>query len=120
MLPKIALPFKISGLAFAAIIGLSACSSINAPKIDLMGGSAFDEDVENIDSSIPSVDEAPDMPNDVRSDVAWDQSATSLIKIRDAFSVPDKEYEQPSEKALKENFQELKNKAQAYKADDPK
>jgi len=84
------------------------------------GSSAFDEDIQNIDSSIPSVDEAPEMPTDVRSDEDWDQSAKTLMTVRDGFSVPDKEYEQPSEAELKAMYQELKNQAQAYKADDPK
>ena len=108
-----------SGPILIGFLGLPACSSINAPKIDLMGGSAFDEDVQNLDSSIPSVDEAPDVPTDVRSDAAWDDSAKTLMEVRDSFSVPDKIYDQPSEDALKANFQELKNQAQAYKADDP-
>ena len=112
--------FKMTGLTLACLAGLSACSSVNAPKIDLMGGSAFDEDVQNIDSSIPSVDEAPEVPNDIRSDASWDESANTMIKVRDGFSVPDKEYEQPSEAALKARFEDLKNQAQAYKADDPK
>lgn len=119
MLPSFFQSLKVCGLVLAVILGLSACSSINAPKIDLMGGSAFDEDVQNIDSSIPSVNEAPDVPTDVRSDADWDMSATSLMEVRDGFSVPEKVYEQPSEEELKENFQELKNQAQAYKADDP-
>ncbi|WP_416877923.1 hypothetical protein [Litorimonas sp.] len=110
---------KIYSSILIGIVGLTACSSIKAPKIDLMGGSAFDEDIQNIDSSIPSVNEAPDVPTDVRSDADWDMSATSLMEVRDGFSVPEKVYEQPSEEELKENFQELKNQAQAYKADDP-
>lgn len=112
--------FRTAGLTLACLAGLSACSSVNAPKIDLMGGSAFDEDVQNIDSSIPSVDEAPEVPNDIRSDSNWDDSAKTMIEVRDGFSVPDKEYEQPSESALIARFEDLKNQAQAYKADDPK
>ncbi len=112
--------FKVASLSLAGLAGLSACGSVNAPKIDLMGGSAFDEDVQNIDSSIPSVDEAPEVPNDIRSDASWDESAKTMITVRDGFSVPDKEYETPSEQALIATFEELKNQAQAYKADDPK
>lgn len=119
MLPKFLQPVRIRTVVLIGIIGLSACSSLGAPKIDLMGGSAFDEDVQNIDSSIPSVNEAPDIPTDVRSDASWDDSARTLVEVRDNFSVPEQVYEQPSEEVLKENFEDLKNKAQAYKADDP-
>ncbi len=101
-----------------AALSLSACATVKMPNLDFLG-SGFEEDAKNIDPSIPSVDEAPSIPTDVRSASEWDNSARAMLSIRDGFEVPDVSDEQLTPEELEQRFEDLKAKAQAYKADDP-
>lgn len=101
----------------AAMAALAGCSTVKLPSLDVTNSSAFDEELQNIDRSIPDVAEAPQLPTDVRSTAAWDNSARELISVRDAYEKP---FETDMEaEDLQAEFETLKQKAQAYKLDDP-
>lgn len=109
----------LRSLLVLASFSLASCTTVNMPKIDFMGSDAFSEDVKNIDTSIPDVDEAPPPPTDVRSTKEWDKSANEMISVRDNYVTPISSDEPLSTKEFEAEFEDKKNKVQAYKLDDP-
>ncbi|RKQ71414.1 hypothetical protein DES40_0733 [Litorimonas taeanensis] len=109
---------RLSSFGLCLVLGLSACSSINLPDIDFMGSSEFEEEARNIDQTIPSVEEAPEIPMDTRPASDWDDAADSMLVIKQGFKVPKTDQPMTAEE-LEQQYQSLKAQAQAYKADDP-
>ncbi len=107
-----------SVLLLVSALGLSACSTVKMPNLDFLSA-GFQEDLENIDQSVPSVSEVPEIPNDVRSTTEWDQSAREMIRVRDSFTAPVAPEEPISEQEFNRRFEQLKSDAQEYKKDDP-
>lgn len=105
-------------LALISAFSLSACSTVKMPNLDFLDA-GFEEDARNIDQSVPSVDEAPEIPTGVRTTAEWDKSAREMINLRDRFSVPVSPEPAVSEQEFDERFESLKSQAQAYKEDDP-
>lgn len=100
-----------------AVASLAACSTMKLPSLDVTNSNAFNEELATIDSTIPDVAEAPKLPTDVRSTAVWDESARELITVRNAYEKP---FETDLEdEDLEAEFETLKQKAQAYKLDDP-
>lgn len=84
-----------------------------------MGDSEFQEEARNIDPTIPSASDVPSIPTDVRSGAAWDSSAQDMLNLKVELdeTAPTQEPSNPDN--LDSSFQTLKQRAQAYKADDP-
>ena len=102
----------------AAPAVLSACSTVSLPKVDFLKLPEFEEDAKNV-KDYPKVSEAPQLPVDTRTAAAWDDSARALLAKRDSFNAPlDGNTEKTEEQLLRE-FEALKAKVDAYKADDP-
>lgn len=100
------------------LLSLSACQTISMPKLDLVKSAEFSEDAANIPKSFPRAVDAPTAPDDVRSDGQWDLDAKALQNLRNGSP------QVVSEPALTAQdtdrmFEALKDKAQAYKKDDP-
>lgn len=97
---------------------LCACQTVRMPKIDLMKSPEFENDAANIGNDYPDLAEAPERPTDMRSDAQWDADAKALIAMQDgAFeAIPE---DALSQAEIDARFEELKARAQAYKADDP-
>ena len=103
-------------IGLSAAITLSACQTVSVPKFDFVKTPEFSEDAANIDPSFPSVDDAPEVPTDVRSAREWDKDVRVLQELqKNAVGV------EPSlsETEGDARFEALKAKAQAYKKDDP-
>ena len=103
-------------IGLSAAITLSACQTVSVPKFDFVKTPEFSEDAANIDPSFPSVDDAPEVPTDVRSAREWDKDVRVLQELqKNALGV------EPSLSETEEDarFEALKAKAQAYKKDDP-
>ena len=103
-------------IGLSAAITLSACQTVSVPKFDFVKTPEFSEDAANIDPSFPSVDDAPEVPTDVRSAQEWDKDVRVLQELqKNALGV------EPSlsETEGDARFEALKAKAQAYKKDDP-
>ncbi len=103
-------------IGLSAAITLSACQTVSVPKFDFVKTPEFSEDAANIDPSFPSVDDAPEVPTDVRSAREWDKDVRVLQELqKNALGV------EPSlsETEGDARFEALKAKAQAYKKDDP-
>ena len=100
-------------LTLISACSLSACSTVKMPNLDFLDA-GFEEDARNIDQSVPSVDEAPDIPTGVRTTAEWDKSAREMINLRDRFTVPVSPEPAVSEQEFDERFESLKSKAQAY------
>lgn len=107
-----------TALAFIAASVLSACSTIAMPDVDFMGNSDFSEEVSALQPSFPSPDEAPDIPNDVRSAAEWDKSARDMQALQGTINAPDLEPGLTPEEFDRE-FDAAIAAAQAYKKDDP-
>ena len=114
---------KVSSITYrivllTGLLTLSACQTISMPKLDLIKSAEFSEDAANIPKSFPRPVDAPTAPDDVRSDAQWDRDAKALQNLRNGS--PQIEVE-PALTAQDTGrmFEELKNKAQAYKKDDP-
>ena len=107
---------KLLVIGLSAAITLSACQTVSVPKFDFVKTPEFSEDAANIDPSFPSVDDAPEVPTDVRSAREWDKDVRVLQELqKNALGV------EPSlsETEGDARFEALKAKAQAYKKDDP-
>lgn len=105
-------------LASVSLLGLSACASMDLPEFDFMEESEFSDEVAELDSNFPSPEETPDIPTDVRSAAAWDQSAREMEALYDQIDVPELE---PglNEDDFDREFETAQQAAEAYKADDP-
>ncbi len=97
---------------------LTACSSVSLPNVDFLKLPEFEEDAKNV-KDYPKVADAPQMPVDTRTSQAWDDSARALLAKRDSFNVPLDGNPEKSEEQLLREFEALKAKVDAYKADDP-
>lgn len=103
---------------FAAIIGLSACSSVKMPDlVDLPEFSEAVEGAENLDYPDPA--KAPDMPDDMRKAESWDKAANALIRKRDNFNAPVDIDGLKTDAEIEQEIQALKSKVKEYKLDDP-
>lgn len=105
-------------IVLVSALSLSACSTVKMPNLDFLN-SEFKEDARVIDQTVPSVDEVPEVPTDVRSTAEWDKSAKEMMAVRDGFTVPVAPEPPVSEQEFDARFEQLKSKAQAYKEDDP-
>lgn len=105
-------------LAILAVSILSACASVDLPDIDFMGQSDFSDEISALNPDFASVDEVPDIPNDVRSAAEWDESARDMQTFRGEFEVPDLEPAMSPEE-FDRQFKAAQEAAKAYKEDDP-
>lgn len=111
---------KVFSIAITGLtLFLSGCSTITVPSIEFMGDSEFQEEARSIDPTIPSASDVPAVPTDVRSAQAWDDSAKDMLILKNEveLSTSDDVLQKPEN--LEQSFQALKERAQAYKADDP-
>ncbi|WP_427450860.1 hypothetical protein [Litorimonas sp. WD9-15] len=101
-----------------AVLSISACQTVKMPNLDVIKSPEFSEDAANIERSYPRPVDAPVLPQDVRSGAQWDKDAIALQRLRD---LSDKAEPEPvlSEKDIEDRYNALKDKAQAYKDDDP-
>lgn len=88
------------------------------PNLDVLKSPEFSEEAANIPRSFPNTGDAPERPEDIRSDRQWDQDAKVLQKLRDEYE-PTAIDPDMSAQNTDARFQDLKSKAQAYKKDDP-
>lgn len=109
---------RYTALALLAASVLSACASVDLPDIDFMGQSDFNDDISALDTDFPSPDEAPDIPNDVRSAAEWDASAREMQALSDEIDVPVLEPALTAEE-FDRQFETAQEAAAAYKKDDP-
>ena len=100
-----------------AAMSLSACSTVKMPDFNLGKLAEFKD--AKIDGDYPSVADAPEVPTEIRSDAAWDQSAKALIGMRDSFEIPDGDASAKTPAEIAAEFERLRAQTQAYKADDP-
>jgi len=105
-------------LTILAATSLSACASVNLPNVDFMGSSDFDEEITALDSSFPSADEAPDIPDDVRTAKAWDESAREMQDLYEQMDVPELE-PALSDEEFDRQFEAGQAAAKEYQQDDP-
>lgn len=102
----------------AAALSISACQTVKMPNLDVIKSPEFSEDAANIERSYPRAVDAPVQPKDVRSGAQWDKDAKALQRLR---NLSDKAEAEPAltEQEIEDRYNVLKEKAQAYKADDP-
>ncbi len=113
--------FKILLLVPCLCVGLLGCVNVkdSISKAGQMKMPEFREDVEHI-GDYPDVAKAPQRPNDIRSDAAWDKEAKKLIKARDGFSSPEDSISAQIESEIVSKIKILGDKVDEYKLDDPK
>jgi len=109
--------FSVSIMGLTLLLG--GCSTITIPSIEFMGDSEFQEEARNIDPTIPSASDVPSIPTDVRSGDAWDSSAQDMLNLKVELDATAPTQEPTNPDNLESSFQTLKQRAQAYKADDP-
>ncbi len=115
---KNAVVIKRIAIGLLAAVTFSACRTVSVPQFDFVKTPEFSEDAANIDTSFPSVKDAPEAPSDVRSAKQWDNDVRELQALRNAARPID--VEPPfTEVDGEARFETLKAKAQAYKKDDP-
>lgn len=107
-----------TALVFLAASVLSACVSVDLPDVDFMGQSDFNDEISALDPDFASMDEVPDIPDDVRSAAQWDESAREMQDLYDEVDVPDLEPALSQEEFDRE-FEAAQEAAEAYKKDDP-
>lgn len=106
------------GLLLICAAALSACATPKLPKVDFLKLPEFRDDYENI-KDYPKVTEAPPVPTDLRKDSSWDNAARDIIEKRDGFSTPEDVDANESDAAIEQRIDDLIEKAEAYKLDDP-
>jgi len=112
---------KLASFALVlAAASLSACSTVSMPNLDFLKASEFQEEAENI-GDYPQISDTPTAPTDVRGAALWDAEAKKLLKERDAFKASQANLQEPvrSEAEIEREAAALRDKARAYKADDP-
>jgi len=105
----------ISVLALAAL--LSSCASMKLPDMDFIKFPEFKEEAQNI-PDYPKVLDAPQKPEGLRSAENWDKAAKNILAKRDGFTDPDLVDAKTDAEIVRE-MQRLREKADAYKKDDP-
>ncbi len=112
--------FRRSKTIIAIIFGfgLSGCSTVKLPKLDLLKLPEFKEESENI-GAYPNVVDAPGLPSDVRSAGDWDNTAKAIIKARDSINTPPESGGVKSPAEIEQEIARLKAKVNEYRADDP-
>lgn len=107
-------------IGFVALFGLSlnACSTVSMPSIDFMDLSDFRSEIDALDDDYPAPEDTPAIPTDIREDAAWDDAVRDLQQLGEDFQPPAID---PvlSDSEFDSQFEALKEKGQAYKADDP-
>lgn len=103
--------------AFMAL-GLTACASVKIPKLDLMKLPDFRAESEKL-GQYPAVEDAPGLPDEVRSDRDWDRVASDIIKIRDNFDSPVEPDRPKNEAEIDREINRLTDAVNEYRADDP-
>ena len=108
-------------LIIFSVFSMSACSSIKMPNLDFIKipefRKEFREDAKNI-GKYPEVANAPQRPNDIRSDEEWDKAAKTIMAEGEAFNPPPLN---PANKAMLDaEIENLSQKVEEYKLDDPK
>ncbi|NNC37622.1 MAG: hypothetical protein EX271_10045 [Acidimicrobiales bacterium] len=97
---------------------VSGCASINMPDLDFIKIPEFKEEAENL-GGYPNVEDAPQVPTDIRSDAQWDKDAKQLMAKRDSFGpVPEGE-PMESDAEFNKRVDDLVAKVEEYKLDDP-
>lgn len=114
---KTALTYRI-GKCFIAGLLMAGCQTVKMPKIDIMKSPEFSEEAANIAKDYPRAKDAPLAPTDIRSDEQWDKDARALQRLGDS-SLRTKVEPGLTEAEAEAEFEALKEKAQAYKKDDP-
>ncbi len=103
------------------LLGNSACASIKMPNMDFIKfpdfRKEFKKDAENI-GDFPKVENAPQKPDDIRSDAEWDRAAKDIMNIGDDFTISDAGGMSSAE--IEKEMQRLGKKVEEYKLDDPK
>ncbi len=107
---------RISSVVIIAVF-LSSCASIKLPELDFIKFPEFKEEAENI-PDYPKVADAAEKPNDIRSAEKWDGVAETIIEKRDGFSDPDL-LDPKSDAEILLEMQDIANKVNEYKEDDP-
>ncbi len=108
-------------LRILALVGLAGlltnCASVKIPDFDFVKFPEFRQDAENV-ADYPKVEDAPQAPENIRSDRKWDAAAKQIMARRDGLNIPDDE----NAKTVSEIENEMKKLGQqvdAYKKDDP-
>jgi len=96
---------------------LSGCASMKLPDMDFIKFPEFREEAENI-PDYPNVADAAEKPKNLRSGEAWDLAADVMIEKRDGFMAPEL-VDPKSDTEIMREIQDLGNKVDAYKKDDP-
>lgn len=109
---------RLTTLAIITAATLSACASVDLPDVDFMGQSDFEDEYSALEQGFASPDDAPDLPDDVRSAAEWDASAREMQSLSDQFYTPDLE-PALSDDEFNRQFEAGQAKAEAYKKDDP-
>jgi len=105
-------------LGVVVIAGLlSGCASMEIPDFDFIKFPEFKQDAENI-GDYPKVEDAPQVPKNVRSDKQWDVAAKKIIAKRDSIAVPENTNTQ-TDAEIERDIEKLRLKVDAYKKDDP-
>ena len=113
--------FKILFFVPCLCIGLVGCVNVkdSISKVGQVKIPEFREDAEHI-GDYPDVAKAPQRPNDIRSDAAWDKEAKKIINVRDGFSSPEDSKPNQVENEIVSKIKLLGDKVDEYKFDDPK
>lgn len=108
------------GMVCVGLLAVSACTTVKSKiaDFDFIKLPEFREEAENI-GDYPAVINAPKAPTDIRSDAAWDDSVRTLIAKGNGFTVPTDVEIPLSEEEIQRKINELNQKVEAYKLDDP-
>ena len=97
---------------------LSACASVKLPKLDLIKLPDFKAETENL-GDFPNLNDAPALPEDVKTARQWDRTAREIIKIRDGFRAPIEPNRPKTAAEIDREVDRLTDAVNEYRADDP-
>ena len=104
--------------ALIMTISLTACANVKIPKLDLMKLPDFRAESEKL-GEYPDVEDAPNLPEEVRSAREWDRTAEDIIKLRDGFDTPTESDRPKSASEIQREINRLTDSVNEYRADDP-
>ena len=96
---------------------LSSCASVKIPNFDFVKFPEFRQDAENV-ADYPKVEDAPQVPKDIRSGQQWDAAVKKIMTARDGLDIPNVENVK-TESEIEDEIKKLGEQVDAYKKDDP-
>ncbi|PHS35543.1 MAG: hypothetical protein COA91_13180 [Robiginitomaculum sp.] len=96
---------------------LSSCVSVKIPDFDFVKFPEFRQDAENI-ADYPKVENAAQLPENIRSDQQWDTAVKKIMTDRDGLSIPNIANAK-TDTEIENEMKKLGEQVNAYKKDDP-